>query len=106
MTVTVKNRAGVPIANEPFTLKRGDANDRLDIKYTWNTTADDLTLQELTPSPTTKSMTSSGNVFSGVTGADGTATFTVNQDGSVGLKTELTASATGTSRNQPTPCWA
>ncbi|ECI7964421.1 hypothetical protein E2D61_09010 [Salmonella enterica subsp. enterica] len=95
LTVTVKNRAGVPIANEPFTLKRGDANDRLDIKYTWNTTADDLTLQELTPSPTTKSMTSSGNVFSGVTGADGTATFTVNQDGSVGLKTELTASATG-----------
>lgn len=95
LTVTVKNRAGVPIANEPFTLKRGDANDRLDIKYTWNTTADDLTLQELTPSPATKSMTSSGNVFSGVTGADGTATFTVNQDGSVGLKTELTASATG-----------
>ncbi|WP_404947365.1 adhesion domain-containing protein [Salmonella enterica] len=95
LTVTVKNRAGVPIANEPFTLKRGDANDRLDIKYTWNTTADDLTLQELTPSPTTKSMTASGNVFSGVTGADGTATFTVNQDGSVGLKTELTASATG-----------
>ncbi|MDN5255520.1 Immunoglobulin-like domain BIg-containing protein [Salmonella enterica subsp. enterica] len=74
----MKNRAGVPIANEPFTLKRGDANDRLDIKYTWNTTADDLTLQELTPSPTTKSMTASGNVFSGVTGADGTATFTVN----------------------------
>lgn len=95
LTVTVKNRAGVPIANEPFTLKRGDANDRLDIKYTWNTTADDLTLQELTPSPTTKSMTASGNVFSGVTGADGTATFTVNQDNSVGLKTELTASATG-----------
>ncbi|EBY1769138.1 hypothetical protein DU102_22970 [Salmonella enterica subsp. enterica serovar Georgia] len=95
LTVTVKNRAGVPIANEPFTLKRGDANDRLDIKYTWNTTADDLTLQELTPSPTTKSMTASGNVFSGVTGADGTATFTVNQDGSAGLKTELTASATG-----------
>ncbi|EIC2635730.1 hypothetical protein LAA28_001838 [Salmonella enterica subsp. enterica serovar Indiana] len=95
LTVTVKNRAGVPIANEPFTLKRGDANDRLDIKYTWNTTADDLTLQELTPSPATKSMTSSGNVFSGVTGADGTATFTVNQDGSVVLKTELTASATG-----------
>ncbi|WP_139762544.1 Immunoglobulin-like domain BIg-containing protein, partial [Salmonella enterica] len=60
LTVTVKNRAGVPIANEPFTLKRGDANDRLDIKYTWNTTADDLTLQELTPSPATKSMTSSG----------------------------------------------
>lgn len=94
-TVTVKNRAGVPIANEPFTLKRGDAQDRASITYAWSTTADDLTLQELTPSPTTKSMTASGNVFSGVTGADGTATFTVTQDGSVGLKTDLTASAPG-----------
>lgn len=104
--MTVKNRAGVPIANEPFTLKRGDAQDRASITYAWSTTADDLTLQELTPSPTTKSMTASGNVFSGVTGADGTATFTVTQDGSVGLKTDLTASAPGMLRNQPTPCWA
>ncbi|EBX9477649.1 hypothetical protein DUA64_04555 [Salmonella enterica subsp. enterica serovar Abony] len=95
LTVTVKNRAGVPMPNTAFTLSRGDAKDRNDVTYAWSTTADDLTLQELTPSPSTNSMTASGNVFSGVTGADGTATFTVNQDGSVGLKTDLTASAPG-----------
>ncbi|ECD9608981.1 hypothetical protein FNZ18_06260 [Salmonella enterica subsp. salamae] len=94
LTVTVKNRAGAPMPNAPFTLRRADAKDRMDTTHTSNG-ADDLTLQALSPSASTNSMTASGNTFSGVTGADGTATFMVNQDASVGLKTALTATATG-----------
>lgn len=97
LTVTVKDRAGNPMPNEPFTLKRSDAKGRWGgssgATYTVNG-ADDLTLQALSPSLSTTSMTTTGVVFSGVTGTDGTATFTVRQDASLGLKTALTATAT------------
>ncbi|WP_171923115.1 adhesion domain-containing protein [Salmonella bongori] len=93
MTLTVKNRAGVPVPNTPFTVSRGDVYDRTSSTSS-SGTADDLTLQQLSPSVSTQSMTSAGNVFRGVTGPDGTATFTVNQDASKGFKTTLTATAT------------
>ncbi|MRB12875.1 hypothetical protein GH893_31530, partial [Bacillus thuringiensis] len=50
--------------------------------------------QALSPSLSTTSMTRTSVVFSGVTGADGTATFTVRQDASLGLKTALTVTQT------------
>lgn len=93
LTVTVKDRAGNPMPNEPFTLSRSDAESRNGTAYTVNG-ADDLTLQALSPSLSTTSMTTTSVVFSGVTGADGTATFTVRQDASTGLKTALTVTAT------------
>ncbi|TKU08192.1 hypothetical protein FDW86_09800 [Citrobacter sp. wls828] len=94
LTVTVKDRAGNPMPNEPFTLTRSDAKGRWgSTTYTVNG-ADDLTLQALSPSLSTTSMTTTSVVFSGVTGADGTATFTVRQDASLGLKTALTVTAT------------
>ncbi|EPC2361039.1 TPA: DUF823 domain-containing adhesin [Citrobacter freundii] len=93
LTVTVKDRAGNPMPNEPFTLSRSDAESRNGTAYTVNG-ADDLTLQALSPSLSTTSMTTTSVVFSGVTGADGTATFTVRQDASLGLKTALTVTAT------------
>ncbi|HCM1915817.1 TPA: hypothetical protein N3A33_001713 [Salmonella enterica subsp. salamae serovar 28:r:e,n,z15] len=93
LLVTVKDRSGKPMPNAPFTLSRADAKDRTSGTYTSNG-ADDLSLQALSPSASTTSMTTTGIVFSGVTGTDGTATFAVRQDASVGLNTALTASAT------------
>lgn len=56
--------------------------------------ADDLMLKELTPASASQSMTTTGIVFTGTTGSDGTATFTLNQDKSLGLKTPLTVKVT------------
>lgn len=93
LLVTVKDRLGNPMPNAPFTLSRADAKDRTGSSYTSNG-ADDLSLQALSPSASTTSMTTTGIVFKGVTGTDGTATFTVRQDATTGLITALTASAT------------
>lgn len=94
LLVTVKDRLGNPMPSAPFTLHRADAKNRSGGTYTSNG-ADDLSLQALLPSASAISMTTTGVVFSGVTGSDGTATFTVRQDASVGLNTALTATATG-----------
>lgn len=51
-------------------------------------------LKELTPASASQSMTTTGIVFTGTTGSDGTATFTLNQDKSLGLKTPLTVKVT------------
>ncbi|MGS9102655.1 Immunoglobulin-like domain BIg-containing protein, partial [Salmonella enterica subsp. enterica serovar Infantis] len=46
--------------------------------------------KELTPARASQSITTTGIVFNGTTVSDGTATFTLNQDISLGLKTPLT----------------
>ncbi|EEM7817350.1 exotoxin [Salmonella enterica subsp. enterica serovar Durham] len=99
LTVTVKDSSGNPVANVGFTLSRGDSKNRAGTVVTdgdveADAGADDLMLKELTPASASQSMTSTGIVFTGTTGSDGTATFTLNQDKSLGLKTPLTVKLT------------
>ncbi|WP_342344241.1 adhesion domain-containing protein [Citrobacter sp. FP75] len=90
MTVTVKDSAGNPVMSQEFTLSRGDALSRAgDVVTLYG--RDDLRLQQISPFSETLSMTTNTVVFHGVTGPDGTATFELRQDQSVGLKTMLTA---------------
>ncbi|EFR3887226.1 hypothetical protein H1342_003756, partial [Salmonella enterica] len=99
LTVTVKDSSGNPVANVGFTLSRGDSKNRAGTVVTdgdvaADAGADDLMLKELTPASASRSMTTTGIVFTGTTGSDGTATFTLNQDKSLGLKTPLTVKLT------------
>ncbi|MBJ3471246.1 hypothetical protein JGC15_24095, partial [Salmonella enterica subsp. enterica serovar Corvallis] len=99
LTVTVKDSSGNPVANVGFTLSRGDSKNRAGTVVTdgdvaADAGADDLMLKELTPASASQSMTTTGIVFTGTTGSDGTATFTLNQDKSLGLKTPLTVKVT------------
>ncbi|EDT7400148.1 hypothetical protein AHX81_001545 [Salmonella enterica subsp. enterica] len=99
LTVTVKDSSGNPVANVGFTLSRGDSKNRAGTVITdgdvaADAGADDLMLKELTPASASRSMTTTGIVFTGTTGSDGTATFTLNQDKSLGLKTPLTVKLT------------
>ncbi len=90
MTVTVKDSAGNPVMSQEFTLSRGDALSRAgDVVTLYG--QDDLKLQQISPFVEILSMTTNSSVFYGVTGPDGTATFELRQDQSVGLKTMLTA---------------
>lgn len=90
VTVTVKDSAGNPVPNVAFTLKRGDATPRNPGATLYGDVAamDDLTVQP--PSGATVTLADSGNVLTGTTGSDGTATFTVKQDNTLGYKTPLT----------------
>ncbi|EIN9149907.1 hypothetical protein LO459_002550 [Salmonella enterica subsp. enterica] len=99
LTVTVKDSSGNPVANVGFTLSRGDSRNRAGTVVTdgdvaADAGADDLMLKALTPASASQSMTTTGIVFTGTTGSDGTATFTLNQDKSLGLKTPLTVKLT------------
>ncbi|EGT9194066.1 hypothetical protein JE481_002776 [Salmonella enterica] len=102
LTVTVKDSSGNPVANVGFTLSRGDSKNRAGTVVTdgdvaADAGADDLMLKALTPASASQSMTTTGIVFTGTTGttgSDGTATFTLNQDKSLGLKTPLTVKLT------------
>lgn len=99
LTVTVKDSSGNPVANVGFTLSRGDSKNRAGMVITdgdvaADAGADDLMLKELTPASASQSMTTTGIVFTGTTSSDGTATFTLNQDKSLGLKTPLTVKVT------------
>ncbi|EKJ4033164.1 hypothetical protein PG474_003713, partial [Salmonella enterica] len=99
LTVTVKDSSGNPVANVGFTLSRGDSKNRAGTVVTdgdvaADAGADDLMLKALTPASASQSMTTTGIVFTGTTGSDGTATFTLNQDKSLGLKTLLTVKLT------------
>ncbi|HAF6187902.1 TPA: hypothetical protein G8L39_003896 [Salmonella enterica] len=99
LTVTVKDSSGNPVANVGFTLSRGDSKNRAgkvvtDGDVAADAGADDLMLKALTPASASQSMTTTGIVFTGTTGSDGTATFTLNQDKSLGLKTPLTVKLT------------
>lgn len=90
VTVTVKDGAGKPVPNVAFMLKRGDAAPRNAGATLYGEVAamDDLTVQPLSGSAIT--LSESGNTISGVTGADGTASFTLRQDKTPGYKTPLT----------------
>lgn len=102
VTVTVKDSAGNTVPNVEFTLKRGDASPRNAgaTLYGDVVAMDDLLVQPLSGSAVT--LSESGNTISGMTGADGTASFTLRQDNTPGYKTPLTvtlanyASATDT----------
>ncbi|EFB1950665.1 RatA-like protein [Escherichia coli] len=102
VTVTVKDSAGNTVPNVEFTLKRGDASPRNAgaTLYGDVVAMDDLIVQPLSGSAVT--LSESGNTISGMTGADGTASFTLRQDNTHGYKTPLTvtlanyASATDT----------
>ncbi|MEZ2585228.1 adhesion domain-containing protein [Kluyvera intermedia] len=96
LTVTVKDTSGNPVANASFTLSRGDSTNRAGVVITDGDVeaemgADDLILQEVMPSSSTIDMSTTASVFNGTTGSDGTATFTLAQNKSLGLKTALTA---------------
>lgn len=96
LTVTVKDTSGNPVANASFTLSRGDSTNRAGVVITDGDVeaemgADDLVLREVTPSSSTIDMSNTASIFTGTTGADGIATFTLSQDKSLGLKTSLTA---------------
>jgi hypothetical protein len=96
LTVSVKDTSGNPVANASFTLSRGDSTNRAGVVITDGDVeaemgADDLILQEVMPSSSTIDMSTTASVFSGTTGSDGTATFTLAQNKSLGLKTALTA---------------
>lgn len=90
LTVTVKDGAGKPVPNVAFTLKRGDASPRNSgaTLYGDVTEMDDIIIQPSSGAATT--LTDSGNAISGVTGADGTASFTIRQDKTPGYKTPMT----------------
>lgn len=102
VTVTVKDSAGNTVPNVEFTLKRGEASPRNAgaTLYGDVVAMDDLIVQPLSGSAIT--LSESGNTISGMTGADGTASFTLRQDNTPGYKTPLTvtlanyASATDT----------
>ncbi|EFE09850.1 adhesion domain-containing protein [Citrobacter youngae] len=96
LTVTVKDTLGNPMANQPFTLSRGESLNRAGVVITDGDVeaemgADDMVLRALTPVSGVSDMTTAASVYSGTTGSDGTATFTVNQNKTLGLKTSLTA---------------
>lgn len=90
VTVTVKDSAGKPVPNVVFTLRRGDASPRNSGATLYGDVAamDDITIQPSSGAATLLAV--SGNEISGVTGADGTANFTVRQDNTPGYKTPLT----------------
>ncbi|WP_161538021.1 adhesion domain-containing protein [Escherichia albertii] len=93
LTVTIKGTDGNPLPYVDFSLSRGDALSRAENKAV-NNTGDDFVLQELTPASASTTMTAKDSIFYGTTGADGTATFTLRQDKSPGLKTAFTAMVT------------
>ncbi|HAM4368534.1 TPA: RatA-like protein [Escherichia coli] len=94
IVVTVKDSAGKPVPNIAFILKRGEAVPRNSgaTLYGDVDAMDDLTVQPSSGAAVT--LADSGNTIDGVTGADGTASFTVRQDNTPGYKTPLTVTLT------------
>lgn len=86
VTVTVKDSAGNTVPNVEFTLKRGYASPRNAgaTLYGDVVAMDDLIVQPLSGSAVT--LSESGNTISGMTGADGTASFTLRQDNTLVIK--------------------
>ncbi|CAD7561678.1 RatA homolog [Citrobacter europaeus] len=93
LTVTVTDTDGNVMPDVYFTISRSNALSRVGNVIT-SGGADDLTLDELTPSAQTAKLATNTAIFSGLTGANGTATFNLRQDLSSGLKTTLTATVT------------
>ncbi|EFN8086254.1 RatA-like protein [Escherichia coli] len=86
--VTTKDSQGNPVGNTAFTLKRNYSVNRANASNT--TSIASLVVTDAWGN-TQDSFLSTSLVIYGVTGADGTTTFTLKQDQSTGLKTELTA---------------
>ncbi|VEA01401.1 RatA -like protein [Salmonella enterica subsp. salamae] len=93
MTVTIKDESGIPMANAPFTISRGYGVNRSGETKESGTsgTTDDLTLQALTPTVTPTVLANDADVYHGLTGANGSATFSLRQDTGMGLKTAISA---------------
>ncbi|EEJ7563636.1 RatA-like protein [Salmonella enterica subsp. salamae] len=106
VTVTVRDRAGNPVPNALFMLTRGDATNRAgEVPASSDSDNDDVVMTNFLPVNTAHpqdSFTFSRSSTDGVSpdyymqyeraGADGKATFTLNQDKTTGLKTAFTAS--------------
>lgn len=97
--MTTKDAQGNPVGNTAFTLKRNTSVNRANVSTTtsiaslavtdaWGNTQDDFLSTTL--------------VIYGVTGADGITTFTLKQDQTTGLKTELTAALDSSSSTKST----
>ncbi|TLI83109.1 RatA-like protein [Escherichia sp. E2562] len=92
--VTVKDSSGRAVPNVAFMLHRGDAaprNSGATLSPANGVSVaemDDITIQP--SSGVATRLAASGDEISGVTGADGTASFTVRQDNTPGYKTPLT----------------
>ncbi|ECI4076133.1 hypothetical protein DPB93_10675 [Salmonella enterica subsp. salamae] len=86
LTVTVADSAGNLLANQAFTLVRGESLNRAGEKV-----AGALTIEGVAPFVSAKSLTASGDTLTGATGANGSAAFTLRQDNSPGLKTTITS---------------
>lgn len=91
LTVMAKDSNGNAVPRTAFTLRRGDATNRAGKINT--TSASYLSLQELSPGHDSDSLSGNGTYYLGITGDDGNATFTINQDASPGLKIPLSVQA-------------
>ncbi|EFN9425063.1 RatA-like protein [Escherichia coli] len=91
IVVTIKDANGNPVGGEGVTLKRVQAKSRSGISVSSNT-VDDLILDEVTPTSARISFNQNTSAWSGFTGSDGTITFNVTQNNTVGLVTPFTAS--------------
>ncbi|HCD1805883.1 TPA: RatA-like protein [Escherichia coli] len=86
--VTTKDSQGNPVGNTAFTLKRNISVNRANVSN--STSIASLAVTDAWGN-TQNDFLSTTLVIYGVTGADGTTTFTLKQDQTTGLKTELTA---------------
>jgi hypothetical protein len=87
LTVTMKDSSGNPSANAAFTISRSQDVSPGEAKTTGNGgVTDDLFLQELTPVATTVLLDDHIDVYHGVTGAGGKATFSLRQDTAMGRR--------------------
>ncbi|EBV2192483.1 hypothetical protein OEE31_002584 [Salmonella enterica] len=93
LTVTITGEDGQPMA-AGFTLTRGDSYNRQGEARQPSGTDDNIALQQLTPQAATFDFVETSDLFSGMTGPDGKATFMLRQDNSPGAKTTITATAT------------
>ncbi|HCP0517483.1 adhesion domain-containing protein [Escherichia coli] len=97
--VTTKDAQGNPVGNAAFILKRATSINR---RYTSATASvGALTVTDAWGN-TRSNFQATTEMIYGVTGADGSTTFTLKQDNSTGLRTDLTASLDGVSSVQAT----
>lgn len=99
LRVTTKDAQGKPVGNTAFTLKRNTSVNRANVSTT--TSIASLAVTDAWGN-TQNDFLSTTLVIYGVTGADGTTTFTLKQDQTTGLKTELTAALDSSSSTKST----
>ncbi|BDH32456.1 hypothetical protein TRECRb50_12720 [Escherichia coli] len=84
LTVTVTDCGGNPVANAPFSIRRGDAINRQGTVNSANPVSLDSTV-----------LTNTSTEYKGTTGEDGTVNIAVTQKSGEGVKTPLYISTTG-----------